>query len=802
MAGSQLKNLKAALKAHGLTGQTETKKARNGKKRAAKEYDREQRKEAIDKIREQFNPFDLKVNRAKRQAVDAGSSKVAVGKPGISKQVGEEQRKKLYEVKKSKKNREGGVLDKRFGERNKNLTPEEIMLERFTKERQANSRKEKKRLFNLDDEEDDGDGDGFGALTHMGKTIGDDFEDGDLGIEDEHGRMGALGDDNEPPRKKTKAEVMKEIIAKSKFYKHERQKVREKLEEQIDDLDNDFDDIMSELRSTQPKTVKPLVSTEEDILYEKKFRELGLEKRAAPASRTKTDEEVRKEREERMEKLEKDRLNRMNGILETEDNDGGVEDLGDDFWAGSDSENELNEDIADSDDNVNFNDDNSEQVNNVSHKVPSTVQLPCPATHEELLEVLEKYPATEHAAVVKKIINSYQPRLAEGNKEKLGVLSGILLQHILYLTDEYYVQDVEGIEEIQNALISILKTMSEKYNKAISETCREIIGEIQARLKKSLFLDLLPSDLVFFSLVGLIFSTSDHYHLVVTPCSILIGELLEQVKFNSHQTFIYGAILAKIALKYQRISKRYIPELVYFLKKALVTLLPSEKMTAALISSVKMDSEELSLSAELDFSNVAPTLSIRYFALEECDQDIQKVIFLNLLTTLDQTISLLWKEHSCFPEISLPFQELIKITATAYPSLGLANDISGKLQRMLNLNEHYPLTLQNHKPAAIPSYTPKFEENFNPEKKSYDPDRTRNEYNKMKAQIKKERKFTMKELRKDTKFEARQKIEEQKKSAEAYHAKMAHIFNQISTEEGAEKNKYEREKKLRNSKRQ
>jgi hypothetical protein len=35
------------------------------------------------------------------------------------------------------KGKAGGIVDKRFGEENPNLTPEEKMLERFTKEKQV-----------------------------------------------------------------------------------------------------------------------------------------------------------------------------------------------------------------------------------------------------------------------------------------------------------------------------------------------------------------------------------------------------------------------------------------------------------------------------------------------------------------------------------------------------------------------------------------------------------------------------------------------------------------------------------------
>jgi nucleolar protein 14 len=50
------------------------------------------------------------------------------------------------------KDRSGGILDRRFGENDPTLTPEERMLERFTKERQRAS---KGAAFSLEDDEDD-----------------------------------------------------------------------------------------------------------------------------------------------------------------------------------------------------------------------------------------------------------------------------------------------------------------------------------------------------------------------------------------------------------------------------------------------------------------------------------------------------------------------------------------------------------------------------------------------------------------------------------------------------------------------
>ena len=212
------------------------------------------------------------------------------------------------------------MLDRRFGERNKDLSAEEKMLERFTRERQ-NQSSSKKSLFNLDEDDDDIYGD---KLTHYGKSLAleDDFDAGDLGLDDQDGNDGGfssklskrdhqqdLAEIEGPPRKKTKAEVMKEVMAKSKFYKHERQKAQEKLEDQIGDLDENFDDIMSELASV-PKPAPDSLSEKKEIdkEYDIKVKELVLERRAAPADRTKTEEELREEAEEKKQKLEQDRV--------------------------------------------------------------------------------------------------------------------------------------------------------------------------------------------------------------------------------------------------------------------------------------------------------------------------------------------------------------------------------------------------------------------------------------------------------------------------------------------------------------
>lgn len=817
MAGSQLKNLKATLKAHGLTGQTNIKKNKKNSKRQAKDYDREEKAKTLTKIREQFNPFEIKSTKGKQYKSDPKDGRVAVGKPGISKQIGEEQRKKAYEVKKQLKNRRGGVQDRRFGERDKNLTEEEKMLERFTRERQSQSKK-KSNLYNLDEEQDNefgnNDIDMYGNnLTHLGNTItsADMEADADFFAEQEEGNKRGLYDEDSlgynqesagPARKKTKAEVMQEVIAKSKFHKQERQKAQRKLEDVIEDVDDEFDDVMAELfTSDKNKKKQPVIEpkAENDMEYDMNVKKLLLEKRAVPADRTKTEEELAKEAEEKKKKLEQQRLDRMNGMLvDEEGEERGVEDLDNGFWE-SEGENEEEEDIADSDDDIKFGEDETDDVS--EGKVENRFlnkKISCPTEHSELLNILEKSPLSDHPKLVRKIIRDYQPKLAEGNKELVAKFTTVLLRHILFLAGEDYSEDVTEFKQVQESLISILKTLAEKYNKALSDECRVIIKELQDKFKKGNFSELSNSDLMFFILVGVIFSTSDHYHLVATSCGILMAEFLEQIKFNTLSKIAFGTVIVNILLQYQRMSKKFIPEIVNFYEKALATFVGIDKT-----SIIRIDTDKLIFKSDVKFDeNDSSIIQLHDIFNEKLHDSIsfQKTILLNLLSSLDTCVSNIWKGLDAFPEITIHIKPLLSQYSTKFESLTNAQSIFDKMTRLEKFHEHIPLTLQDHKPVSIPSNTPKYEENFNPDKKSYDPDRTRNEIGKIKAQIKKERKFTMKEIRKDVRFEARQTIDEKKKANQEYHSKMAHIYNTISTEEGAEKNKYEREKRLRSGK--
>ncbi|KAI7905544.1 nucleolar protein 14 [Cokeromyces recurvatus] len=352
--GSALKRLKKSLQAAGLVGpQSKANKSKKDRKRGApKEVGKNDADKKLSLIRGEFNPFEQKTQKTKFEILGR-KMKGTSGKPTLSKQIGEENRKKTLLVEMKNKHRQGGIIDKRFGENNPFLTPEEKMLERFTKEKQKASKGSS--LFNLDDDEE------F-SLTHYGQSLStmDDFDDAGLGLSDDDDdqkqmdakivskmHFGGFDDDQkeeEGQRHKSKNEIMKEIIAKSKMHKLERQAAKQEDDELRETLDDELNDIRG-LLETKPAR-KPLPSqsalfkkaenenaasaaavaskyeqsVNEYSDYDKAIHELALDQRAQATDRTKTEEEIALEEKEKLEKAERARKRRMEGLdSESED---------------------------------------------------------------------------------------------------------------------------------------------------------------------------------------------------------------------------------------------------------------------------------------------------------------------------------------------------------------------------------------------------------------------------------------------------------------------------------------------------
>ncbi|XP_025968534.1 nucleolar protein 14 isoform X2 [Dromaius novaehollandiae] len=286
-------------------------------------------KSPMDVVRS--NPFEVKVNKQKFNILGR-KTKNDVGLPGVSRSKAIKKRTQTL-LKEYKEREKSNVFkDKRFGEYDSKISPEEKMMKRFTLERQQNFGK--KNIYNLNEDEE---------LTHYGQSLAEieklnDIVDSDSDTE-ERGTLSAeltaahfgggggllrkkvsSGQEVEEKEKpKSRKELIEELIAKSKQEKQERQTRRESALELTEKLDNDWKEIQMLIARKTPKSEKK--DKEEKPKpdeYDMIVRELGFEMKAKPSDRMKTEEELAKEEQARLQKLEADRLRRMRGIDEQE----------------------------------------------------------------------------------------------------------------------------------------------------------------------------------------------------------------------------------------------------------------------------------------------------------------------------------------------------------------------------------------------------------------------------------------------------------------------------------------------------
>ncbi|XP_041314119.1 nucleolar protein 14 [Pyrgilauda ruficollis] len=276
------------------------------------------------------NPFEVKVNRQKFDILGR-KTKNDVGLPGVSRSKAIKKRNQTLLKEYKEREKTNVFKDKRFGEYNTKITPEEKMIRRFALERQQNYGK--KNIYNLNEDEE---------LTHYGQSLAeieklndivdsdsDTEERGTLSAELTAAHFGGGGgllrkkvsseqQNEEEEKPKSRKELIEEMIAKSKQEKQERQTRRESALELTEKLDKDWKEIQTLIAHKTPKSERKDKEAEKPKPdeYDMIVRELGFEMKAKPSERLKTEEELAKEEQARLQKLEADRLRRMRGIDE------------------------------------------------------------------------------------------------------------------------------------------------------------------------------------------------------------------------------------------------------------------------------------------------------------------------------------------------------------------------------------------------------------------------------------------------------------------------------------------------------
>ncbi|XP_010640058.1 nucleolar protein 14 isoform X2 [Fukomys damarensis] len=577
------------------------------------------------------NPFEVKVNRQKFQILGR-KTRHDVGLPGVSR--ARAIRKRTQTLLKEYKDRDKSNVfkDKRFGEYNSNISPEEKMMKRFALEQQRHH--EKKSIYNLNEDEE---------LTHYGQSLADiekhhDIMDSDSDAEDRgtlsaeltaaHFGGGAVlqkkATTQEEDKPKSRKELIEELIAKSKLEKRERQAQREDALELTEKLDQDWKEIQTLLSHKTPKSENREKEKTKPDAYDMMVRELGFEMKAQPSNRMKTEEELAKEGQER---LRAERLRRMLGKDEDEKtkkpkhmsaddlNDGFVLDkddrrllsykdgklsIGEDAQEGQSRadgslEGERGEDSDSPDGHSDL--DSSEESEEEHEKKPAAGQwqslggrearravggeLPytfaVPESYEELRSLLLGRSAEEQLLVMERIQKCNHPSLAVGNKTKLEKLFGFLLEHVgdLATSDP---PDLKVIDKLVVQLYNLCQMFPEAASSSVQFVLRDAMHEMEEVLEtrgRAVFPGL--DVLIYLKIAGLLFPTSDFWHPVVTPALVCMSQILTKCPVLSLRDVVKGLFVCCLFLGFVSLSRRFIPELVNFLLGILYIAAPNKQ---------------------------------------------------------------------------------------------------------------------------------------------------------------------------------------------------------------------------------
>jgi nucleolar protein 14 len=428
--------------------------------------------------------------------------------------------------------------------------------------------------------------------------------------------------------------------------------------------------------------------------------------------------------------------------------------------------------------------------------------FPCPQTHEELLKVFDGIEVTKLPVAVQRIRALYHPKLDSKNKERLGQFSQALVQYVAYLGERFQPHWFPTLESLSRHIHSLAKSFPIEVAKAYRAHILE--------MEQQRALSLTVGDLVVLTAVGTTFPTSDHFHQVVTPAMLAIARYLGQ-KIPQHLSdYATGTYLAILSLQYQQFSRRYVPELMNFCLNTLCSLAhekPREKLGFFPVHEP---------AAGIRITGASKT-TIRQLNCSDCQQNPPlpqeeenslKVAVINTITAILKTAAETWHRLPAFYETFQPallaLQHLAsKPNATHLPPALTTKltDTASTITRLLQLARlsRRPLELHHHRPLAIRTYVPKFEDSFDPDK-HYDPDRERAELAKLKAEHKRERKGALRELRKDADFIRRENLRVKKERDAAYEKKYKRLVAEIQGEEGRAANEYAREKAARKRK--
>ena len=659
------------------------------------------------------NPFDLKVNNIKFNILNRNLAG-STGRPTQSKARSLVKRTSTMLPELLRRGRTGNFVDRRFGERNSTLSAEDKMLARFSHERMRSSKK--KAVFNLenyDESKDSGDYSHTLKLTHRGKSVDEAFDSDPDEAFDDH-LFSEEDHDQIASISSGSTKKSHSEIMQEIIAKSKKHKLdRQKLKEENAALCDDLDaDFRSILARGGFQTRQNYHGKKDDFMIKEGGDDYSETVREMTFEKRGQPTDRTKTVKELQDELEE---KQRTDALEKEKR----------MILAEDDDNDVQDDIA-------------HQSNRFYPK-----------------NRVAEFDNEDAEQSIKKVMDRVRILVTEIMEASSLEIANVAYKEMVALSQT-------------NSIIPVARVIRELFSNIH-------LRSIKSRLERG---PTMPprSTLLLLHIVGLIFSTSDYHHIVVTPAILLIFAYLEHGRILNVSHLVSALFLIQTIFLYTMDSKRLCPEAFALLYPLLRLALGVQIVDWSQYPADRFMSKRIHdfLAEPLAEQETIEPRPITFNDLFLDDNNASKKTVISFLLHLIKTAVNQYKECVAAPEILSPFIRLIGQSGLIFPQF--IADLETVINNVI-INRKPPKMLKQ-KAIPIPSLTPDID---------YGPTREEKARRHLQLAYKRELKGAKRELRRDSAFLAHQKLKMRLDADHKYQERHRQIIGSISNESPAPK---------------
>ncbi|XP_069566913.1 nucleolar protein 14 isoform X2 [Brachyistius frenatus] len=417
-----------------------------------------------------------------------------------------------------------------------------------------------------------------------------------------------------------------------------------------------------------------------------------------------------------------------------------------------------------------------------------------PESYSDLKHLLQGHTPNNQRLIVARTQKSNHPSLAVGNKLKLQKLFGFLLEYV----GEVATRSPPELTAIDK-LIPELHALCQMFPEAACKAMQGVLGDAAHSMEEVVevkghaafpTLDML----IYLKVTALLFPTSDFRHRVTTPALLYISQALTKCPVRSLQDLTSGLVLCCLAVEYVSFSKRFLPELINFLAGTLhLAVQDKTSLGYAVVPPFRRSgkhSDLLVLSASESHSSWSkkslPLSATQHLELEsDLDRDDHRLNCLSTCLDLVKRCCQLYKELTSFTHIFQPIRTLLSKHLSTQTLAEPLQELRSEILETISSAPvtHSRIVFEKKKPIPLKLFTPKIVEVLDYGKKR-GCTREEREKERLKHKYKKEFKGALREIRKDSCFLAREKLNEVMSRDAERKRKVKELFGSLATQEG------------------